>query len=188
MTIEVHAPNASAVSRVFDPKRTLKALIKAANMTGIDLRKEVPVILAEEVQTSAAPRSQPKAKAAHSSAARPGLYLEDRAAHPIEPGSSRPPACSSGAGARAGGRLILRQADGSRDIFNAFSIGKGRNRRLKLAETSSSLPERFIGGPVISSKFRNTPRARQRVDRVPRDLAKAFEEAFAAELGRSLKR
>ena len=36
MSVTVHAPNASAVSRVFDPKRTMKALIKAANMTGID--------------------------------------------------------------------------------------------------------------------------------------------------------
>ena len=75
----------------------------------------------------------------------------------------------------------------SRDVFNAFSIGKGRNRRLKLVETSS-LPERFIGGPVISSKFRNTPRARQRVDRVPRDLAAAFEETFAAEIAKAMKR
>ena len=72
----------------------------------------------------------------------------------------------------------MRQADGSRDVFNSFAVGKGRNRRLKLVETSS-LPERFIGGPVISSKFRNTPRARQRVDRVPRDLAAHFEDAFA---------
>ena len=185
MSVTVHAPNASAVSRVFDPKATLKALIRATNMTGIDLRKEVPVILAEEVQTSRA-ALQPKAKAAHSSQRDPAYTL--RIARRIPLNKLKPAArVFKRRRGKPGGRLILRQADGSRDVFNAFSIGKGRNRRLKLVETSS-LPERFIGGPVISSKFRNTPRARQRVDRVPRDLAKAFEEAFAAELGRSLKR
>ena len=138
-------------------------------MTGIDLRKEIPAILAEEVQTSRA-ALQPKAKAAHSIAARSGLYLEDRAQNPLEQAQAEPPACSSGAGASLEGDSNFGKRTARRDVFNAFSIGKGRNRRLKLAETSS-LPERFIGGPVISSKFRNTPRARQRVDRVPRDLA-----------------
>ena len=176
MAIEVHAPNSSAVSRILDPKATLKALIRATNMTGIDLRKEVPVILAEEVQTSRAAIS-PKAKAAHSSQRDPAYTLRMNRRIPLN--KLKPAArLFKRRRGKPGGRLILRQADGSRDIFNAFSIGKGRNRRLKLVETSS-LPERFIGGPVISSKFRNTPRARQRVDRVPRDLAKAFEEAFA---------
>ena len=176
MSVTVHAPNSSAIARVFDPKRTLRALIKATNMTGIDLRKEIPTILAEEVQTSRA-ALQPKAKAAHSSQRDPAYTL--RIARRIPLNKLKPSArLFKRRRGKPGGRLILRQADGSRDIFNAFSIGKGRNRRLKLVETSS-LPERFIGGPVISSKFRNTPRARQRVDRVPRDLAAAFEDAFA---------
>ena len=186
MTIEVHAPNASAVARVFDPKRTLKALIKATNMQGKELRQQLPLILAEEVQTSRA-ALQPKAKAAHTSQRDPAYTL--RIARRIPLNKLKPSArLFKRRRGKPGGRLILRQADGSRDIFDSVkAIGKGRNRRLKLVETSS-LPERFIGGPVISSKFRNTPRARQRVDRVPRDLAKAFEEAFAAELGRALKR
>ena len=150
-------------------------MIKAANMTGIDLRKEVPVILAEEVMTSKAAIS-PKAKAAHSSQTNPSYVLRMNRRIPLN--KLKPAArLFKRRRGKPGGRLILRQADGSRDIFNAFSLGKGRNRRLKLAETSS-LPERFVGGPVISSKFRNTPRARQRVDRVPRDLAAHFEEAF----------
>ena len=74
MAIEVHAPNSSAIARVFDPKRTLRTLIKAANMTGIDLRKEIPTILAEEVQTSRA-ALQPKAKAAHTSQRDPAYTL-----------------------------------------------------------------------------------------------------------------
>ena len=185
MSVTVHAPNSSAIARVFDPKRTLKALIKATNMTGIDLRKEIPTILAEEVQTSRA-ALKPKAKAAHSSQRDPAYTL--RIARRIPLNRLKPAArLFKRRRGKSGGRLILRQADGSRDVFNAFALGKGRNRRLKLVETSS-LPERLIGGPVISSKFRNTPRARQRVDRVPRDLAGAFEEAFAAELGRALKR
>ena len=99
MTIEVHAPNASAVSRVFDPKRTLKALIKAANMTGVDLRKEIPAILSEEVQTSrAALQPKAKAKAAHSSQRDPAYTL--RIARRIPLNKLKPsPACSSGAGA-----------------------------------------------------------------------------------------
>ena len=176
MSVTIHAPNSSAVSRVFDPKTTLKALIKAANMTGIDLRKEVPGILAEEVQTSRA-ALQPKAKAAHSSQRDPSYTL--RIARRIPLNKLKPSArLFKRRRGKSGGRLILRQADGTRDVFNAFSIGKGRNRRLKLAETSS-LPERLVGGPVISAKFKNTPRARQRIDRVPRDLAGHFEDAFA---------
>ena len=186
MSVTVHAPNSSAIARVFDAKTALKALIRAANTEGAALRKDLPAILAEDVQTSRAALA-PKGKAAHSSQRDPNYRLTVGRRVPL---ARLKPAARifTRRRGKGPGRLTLRQADGSRDVFASVeAIGKGRSRRLRLTATGS-LPERFVGGPVISASLRNVPRARRRVNEVPRQLAAAFEEAFAAEIAKAMKR
>ena len=186
MTVEIYAPNASAVARVFDTKRTLKALIRAANMQGKALRKELPQILAEEVGTSKA-ALHPRGKAAHTSQTEPAYRLRIGRRIPVSKLKANKRKLKKAGRGAAIGQLILGQPSGKTVFSRVRTEGTGRQRRFIL-EAVEGLPERAVGGITLSRDLRHIPRARERIGRVPAGLAKAFEEAFAAELGRSLKR
>ena len=154
-------------------------------MEGAALRKELPLILAEEVGTSRA-ALHPRGKAAHASQTEPAYRLKIGRRVPVSklrPAKRRFKRASRGAEM---GELILGQPSGPSLFKRVRSSGSGRQRRFILAAVRD-LPERAVGGITLSRDLRNIPRAQDRVNRVPRNLAKAFSEAFEAELASALR-
>ena len=176
MTIEVNAPRAAIIARLFDRKVTIAALRKAVNVEGAALRKELPSVIAEEAGTSKA-ALHPRGKAAHPSQAEPAYRLNISRRVRIAQLKAGKRQIRKSRGAEIG-ELILGQPSGKTLFKRVKTTGAGRQRRFILAAVEG-LPERALGGITLSRDLRHLPRARDRVDEVPRRLAKAFEEAFA---------